>query len=181
MNKLPHRHRTGPRFPTGGRGAATLLLSASCLAGAMACQPSNAAANPPPGKATVDARPVERPKPDRESATEPDRSERQEVPDYVLDFEPRANPFAPPEPGPLDKNLSGREAWAAEVKLNGLMTSESGMMAAVLIDGTVHLVRAGASFRSERGGGELRIVEIRASDIVVEQGGVKRIVSLPHP
>lgn len=181
MSKRRHRVCAGSGFVPGRRAAATLLLAASCLAGAVACRPSSAAANPPPAESIVAVPPVERPKPVRESIAEPGPAVPRNVVEYVLDFEPRANPFATPESARLANDQTGREVWTADVKLNGLMTSESGMMAAVSIDGKLHVARVGSSFRSERGAGELRIVEIRASDIVVEQGGVKRIVSLPRP
>ena len=111
MSKPRHRHRAGSRFPTGGRGAATLLLAASCLTGAIACQPSNATANPPPVESTVAVRPVERPKPGGESTAEPDRSARQDVPDYVLDFEPRAIDKGAVDVRFFDINHSSFRSW----------------------------------------------------------------------
>jgi len=55
------------------------------------------------------------------------------------------------------------------------------MLAALIVDGRHEVVRAGARLTSESDGGELRIVEIRPSEIVIEQNGRQRIVPLPRP
>ena len=105
------------------------------------------------------------------------------MPDYasVLAFEARANPFAPAEPGPQDRTTSGANAGPTEVKLTGLMNSVSGAMACVIVNGQKRIVQAGARFQFASGAGELRIVEIRACDIVVEQNGRQWVESLPRP
>lgn len=105
------------------------------------------------------------------------------MPDYAssLSFEARANPFAAAEPGPQDRTAGGANAGTTEVKLTGLMNSASGAMASVIVDGQKRIVQAGARFQFASGAGDLRIVEIRASDIVVEQNGRQWVESLPRP
>ena len=99
----------------------------------------------------------------------------------MLSFEARANPFAPAVPGPQDRTASGANAGSTEVKLTGLMNSASGAMASVIVDGQKRIVQAGARFQFASGAGDLRIVEIRSSDIVVEQNGRQWVESLPRP
>lgn len=105
------------------------------------------------------------------------------MPDYSseLSFEARANPFAAAEPGPQDRTAGGANTGTVEIKLTGLMNSVSGAMAAVIVNGQKRIVQAGARFQFASGSGELRIVEIRASDIVVEQNGRQWVESLPRP
>ena len=159
------------------------LVVTVCLSSAAGCRPSSADAKPPspaPVVSTRTPRPIAKPF----STQKPETTKRpQAMPDYasVLAFEARANPFAPAEPGPQDRTTSGANAGPTAVKLTGLMTSVLGAMACVMVTRQRRLLQARARFPLPSGAGELRIVEIRACDIVVEQNGRQWVESLPRP
>ncbi|MFQ5805352.1 MAG: hypothetical protein ACE5I3_02750 [Phycisphaerae bacterium] len=152
-------------------------------AGVAGCRPSGTAAEPPaklsaePGPA---APPAKRPNPWQAKPVFARTSET--LPSYVLPFEARANPFAPPKPEPNDRPAATATVQAADVKLVGLMKGGTkGSMAVVEVDGKEFIVFAGARLGSPSGADGLHIVEIRESDIVVEQSGTRWIVPLPRP
>jgi hypothetical protein len=103
------------------------------------------------------------------------------LPEYVLPFEPRANPFAPPDPKPNDRVAAAGPARQTDVRLMGIMNDGDRAMAGVEIDGEQQIVFAGTTVGHESNAGDLRIVEIRNSEIVVEQSGKQWVVPLPHP
>lgn len=100
--------------------------------------------------------------------------------EYVLDFEPRANPFAPPAPDLRGAREASGSVEMTAVKLMGLMNTASGSMAVIEVNGRQHVVEENTrvAVASNR---ELRIVEIRAYEIVVEQAERQTIVALPRP
>ena len=146
------------------------------------CSPSGAAAEPPAtpaGKPAISSPPVERP---NLGQVEPVGARTSKaLPSYVLPLEARADPFAPPKPKPNDRSAASATVEAAEVKLVGLMNDDSGSMAVVDVDGKQFLVFAGTRLQSPSGAEGLHIVEIRESEIVVEQSGRQWIVPLPQP
>ena len=103
------------------------------------------------------------------------------LPSYVLPFAARADPFAPPKPKPNDRLGPTATVEMAEVKLVGLMNDDTSSMAVVDVDGKQFLVFAGTRLQSASGAEGLHIVEIRESEIVVEQSGRQWIVPLPQP
>ena len=156
------------------------LLSASVVIAG--CSPSGAAAEPPPppaGKPAISSPPVERP--NLAQAKPVGARTSKASPSYVLPFEARANPFAPPKPKPNDRSAASATVEAAEVKLMGLMNDDTSSMAVVDVDGKQFLVFAGTRLQSASGAEGLHIVEIRESEIVVEQSGRQWIVPLPQP
>jgi len=104
-----------------------------------------------------------------------------ELPKYVLPFEARANPFAPPKPTPNDRSATAATKQTVDVKLVGLMSNDTGSMAVVEVDGRPFVVFAGTSLDPPSGAESLNVVEIRESEIVVEQGGRQWVVPLPRP
>ena len=150
------------------------------------CSPSGAAAEPiakPPATPTeepaIPSPPVERPNLGQTNPVGAKTSKA--LPSYVLPFEARPDPFAPPNPKPTDRLASAATPEAAEVKLVGLMKDDAGSTAVVDVDGKPFLVLAGARLQSASGAEDLHIVEIRESEIVVEQSGRQWIVPLPRP
>lgn len=103
------------------------------------------------------------------------------VAEYVLPFEPRANPFAPPDPKPNDRVAAAGPVHQTDVRLMGIMNDGDRAMAGVEIDGEQQIVFAGTRVGRESEAGDLRVVEIRDSEIVVEQSGKQWVVPLPHP
>ncbi len=100
---------------------------------------------------------------------------------YDLEFEARANPFGAPEPQ-LNARSNGAEASPmADVKLVGLMSDGTESMAVINVNGAERIVFAGTNLGSDSGADGLGIVEIRESEIVVEQHGRQWIVPLPRP
>ena len=155
----------------------------ACLSGVAGCSPSAAAAKPPaPAPVEPAKSPQPIPKPENAQDSEPKESPP-DAPDYrlSLSFKARANPFAKVEPGPQDRTAGRANSGPIKVELTGLMNSASGAMAAVIVDGQKRIVQAGARFQFASGAAEMRIVEIRASDIVVEQNGRQWVESLPRP
>jgi len=100
---------------------------------------------------------------------------------YVLPFEARANPFAPPTEELNRRTTAAEGTHEADVKLLGLMTDEAASMAVITVDDREFIVNVDTRFESASGATELRIVEIRSTDIVVEQNGRRWVVELPAP
>ncbi len=177
MSTAPRQHRVA---------CAALLFLLLGSAGVAGCGPSGAAAAEPtaespalpPEKPVVILPPARASKP---AQPEPVGGESpQALPSYVLPFEARANPFAPPKPKPGDRP-GGATAQATEVKLVGLMRTGPRTVAVIEIDGKQFFTSAGTSLEPSPGVAGLRVLEIRESEIVVEQGGRQWIVALPRP
>jgi hypothetical protein len=160
-----------------------LLSFLSWSPGIVGCGPSGAAAKPPTkpaGKSVVPARPAEQPKPRQAEAAVAASSEV--LPAYVLPFEARANPFAPPKLAPKERSATAATSQTADVKLVGLVRGGTkGAMAVVEVDGKQFIVLAGTRLGSQSDADDVHVVEIRESEIVVRQSGRQWIVSLPPP
>ncbi len=152
--------------------------------GIAGCSPSGAAAEPPlvaAGTRAVQPRPAAgRSDTKPSSAASPMRSGKPA--NYVLAFEARANPFAPPKLEAGDRlTTAGATARVADVRLLGLMNDGGRSMAAVEVDGKQSIVFVGTRLGVTADAGGLRILQIRGSDIVVGQNGRQWIVPLPRP
>lgn len=106
---------------------------------------------------------------------------RRSLPSYDLPFEARANPFEPPDAGVHVSKTDATAVQIADVKLLGLMSNDTGPMAAVEVYGESHVVRTGAKLASPDSIVALHIHEIREAEIVIEQGGRRWVVPLPRP
>ena len=146
------------------------------------CGPSGSEAKPPPRPArapVVRSGPAEQP--NRRPAGPVASESAKALPDHLFPFEARVNPFAPPKPAVGDRLAAPGAMPTADVKLLGLMKDTAGSMAVVDVDGRQRIVFAGTKLGSPSGVEGPQIVEIRESDIVVEQSGRQWIVSLPRP
>ncbi len=103
------------------------------------------------------------------------------LPPYTLPFEARANPFAPPTKELERRTTAEPGAHQADVKLLGLMNNGETSMAVITVNDREFMVDGETRFESASGAEALRIVEIRRTDIVVEQNGRRWIVELPVP
>jgi len=162
-----------------------LLSLLSWGAGISGCEPSETNAKPP-------AKPVASTQPSKSLHPRQDKPAvaraTKKLPRYVLPFEARANPFARPRPKsePGDQSNSNGTLRAPDVKLLGLLWSGApgdgkNSMAVAEVDGQQHVVYAGTVLKSPSYADGLHIVQIRKSDIVVEQGGRKWVVPLSQP
>ncbi len=173
----------GPSNASSHRRAALVAFLAvlTWSAGIAGCNRSGAAANPTAktNKEPAVLSPPVTPDPRTDEAAVATAPEA--LPAYVLPFEARANPFAPPELMANDPTSTSGSMQPAEVKLIGLMSNGTGSMAVIEVNGKERVVNAGTRFESSSGPQGLRIVEIRESDILVEQTGRRWVVPLPTP
>ena len=100
---------------------------------------------------------------------------------YVLPFEPRANPFVLRENKNSNRNITANAVQAADIKLLGLMNDGQKFLAALEIRGRSEMVHVGSILGSSAGVSTIRVLQIRDSDIVIEQGGKQIVISLPIP
>ncbi len=148
------------------------------------CSPSGAAAEAPmepTEERVVLPRPAAE-RPDLQPAKAAVASRSSASPSYVLTFEARANPFAPPGLEATNRpTTAAATARMADMRLLGLMNDGRRSMAVIEIDGKQRIVFVGTRLAATADVRGLRILQIRDSDIVVGQSGRQRIVSLPRP
>lgn len=160
---------------------ALLSLSTICT-GLAGCDPSDAVARSPSKQTPLPAAHLKTQRKGNPSALEPfARRAQNALPDYVLPFEARSNPFAPPKPAPGDRSASPGTLETVDVELVGIMSDDASSMAVIKVAGEQRVVFPGTRLDSPSTTDPLRIVKIREVDIVVEQGGRQWIVLLPQP
>ena len=155
-----------------------ILILLSCSVALAGCGPSGAEAKPAATPAPP-AQPMEWPKlgQSEPAATKPSKPNE----DYVFPFEGRSNPFSLPKLEVVVRSTGKPARRGSDVKLVALMRHGAGSMVVLQVDGDEHIVEQGAKVTPPGGADDLHVVEIRRSDIVVEQGGRQWIVSLPKP
>lgn len=151
----------------------TLLSCSVALAG---CGPSGAEAKPAATPAPL-AQPTELPKLGQAEPAAATPSKPNE--DYVFAFQGRSNPFALPKTESVRQSIAKPAQRASDVKVVALMLHGAGSMVVLQVDGDEHVVEQGARITPPAGADDLHVVEIRRSDIVVQQSGRQWIVSLP--
>lgn len=155
-----------------------ILTLLSCSVAPAGCGPSGAEAKRAVASAPS-ARLTELPKLGRTNPTATKPSNPND--DYVYPFQGRPNPFASPKSEAIVRSTGMPPRRASEVKVVALMRHGAGSMVVLQVDGDEHIVEQGARITPPAGADDLHVVEIRRSDIVVEQGGRQWIISLPKP
>jgi hypothetical protein len=101
--------------------------------------------------------------------------------EYILPFEARANPFAPPLGNRATNRIGVSPAKTVDVEYVGSISRGSSIKAVIDVLGRTRIVNAGAIIQVESTRDVLTIVEIHGSEILVEQAGRQWVVPLRRP